>query len=259
MSVTVKGLSYSYGAKPVIEDISFEAAEGELVAVLGPNGAGKSTLFKCILGILPEYRGEVLLSGTDARRLSARELAGRAAYIPQSRPQAFSYSALEMTLMGAFHATAPFSSPGNALERLAMDSLGRVGMGALASRSYATLSGGEQQLVLIARALTQGSRTLIMDEPTSSLDYGNRARIISIVRTLADEGYTALLSTHDPQQALWHSDRALVLNSGRVAAFGKPEDVITAQTIMELYRVPARIETAGGYKVMIPGKESGGV
>lgn len=241
MSVAVQHLSFAYGARAVLTDVSLTAEDGRLVAVLGPNGVGKTTLFRCVLGLLKGYAGEILIDGGDAKRLSARELARRVAYIPQIHARAFGYTALETVLMGAAHAVPSFSLPGKRETEAAMTALDRLGVAHLAARNVARLSGGEQQLVLIARALAQNARTLLMDEPTASLDYGHQARVLSAVRGLADEGYAVLLSTHDPQHALRVADDALALSEGRVAAFGPPKDVLDAALIRRLYHIEASL------------------
>lgn len=241
MSVAVTGLSVSYGANDVLKDVCFSARDGALLAVLGPNGVGKTTLFRCVLGLNRRYGGEILVDGSDARALSARELARRIAYIPQAHAQVFGYSALEMVLMGAAHAISPVSVPGRRERDAAMRALERLGIGGLSAANFMRLSGGEQQLVLIARALAQHARTLLMDEPTSSLDYGNQTRVLSVVRALADDGYAVILSTHNPQHALWYADTVLALSGGRVAACGTPEEVVRSALIERLYGVRVRL------------------
>lgn len=247
MSIEVRNLDFSYGAHVVLRDVGFSAPDGGLLAVLGPNGAGKTTLFKCILGILRHYDGSIRVDSADARALSPRALAHRIAYIPQAQAQAFGYSALEMVEMGTSHGVSPVSVPGFREAEAAREALERLKIGHLAEATFAHLSGGERQLVLIARALAQNARTLLMDEPTASLDYGNQNRVLQVVRGLADEGYAVVMSTHNPQHALWYADAALALSNSRVAAFGAPEDVVNAGLIETLYGVRARmIETETG-------------
>lgn len=247
MSISVRNLSFAHGTQAVLDDVSFEAQNGRLLAVLGPNGVGKTTLFRCILGLLRGYTGTIEADGADTRAFGAHELARRIAYIPQTRGQAFNYSVLEMALMGTSHAVAALSVPKQKETDAARAALAQVGIPHLADKSYAHLSGGEQQLVLIARALAQQSKTLLMDEPTANLDYGNQTRVLETVRELAGRGYTVLLSTHNPQHALWYADLALALSDGHVAAFGVPDAVIDAPLIRTLYGIDVRfMETEGG-------------
>ena len=253
MKLTVENLSFAYGkGDPVLRDVSFTADGGDFLSVLGANGAGKSTLFRCLLGGLEGYTGTISLDGRDVRTLSRRELAAHIAYIPQIHRPTFGYAVLDVTLMGLTRFLSPFRSPSRELEAQALAALERMGVAHLARRSFATLSGGEQQLVLIARALCQRSDVLLMDEPTSSLDYGNQLRVLQRVSELAGQGYTVILSTHDPQHALRFSRRVLALRDGRVAAFGDTRDVLTETLLRRLYGVDAALlDTAHG-PVVVP-------
>lgn len=257
MSVEVKGLSFSYGARAVLHDVSFTARQGRLLSVLGPNGVGKSTLFRCILGLLKGYTGEILVDGADPKALSVRELARRVAYIPQSSYPAFSYSVHDMVLMGTQSRSSPFAPPGREGERLTAEALARLGIEDLAHRAYTRLSGGERQLVLIARALAQQSPILLMDEPTANLDYGNQMRVLSKVRALAQEGYAIIQSTHNPEQAYLFSHEILAMKGGSVLALGTPGEVLTAGLVRALYGVEVELESLRNDKmrVCIPKEE----
>ena len=253
MKLTVENLSFAYGkGDPVLRDVSFTADGGDFLSVLGANGAGKSTLFRCLLGGLEGYTGAISLDGRDVRTLSRRELAAHIAYIPQIHRPTFGYAVLDVTLMGLTRFLSPFRSPSRELEAQALAALERMGVAHLARRSFATLSGGEQQLVLIARAIAQQSDILIMDEPTSALDYGNQLRILQQVRALSREGYTVLLSTHNPQHALTFADRVLALHDGAVAANGSAKEVLTPELIRRLYRVEATLADTAGGSVIVP-------
>lgn len=252
MSLCVQKLSFSYGDRPVLEDISFSLEKGEFLSVLGPNGVGKSTLFRCILGLLPGYQGSILSDGEDMRRLSGREKSKRIAYIPQINRPAFGYTVLDTVLMGTTRQLSLFAQPQNAQIRQAMDALERVGAAHLTLRDFTHLSGGEQQLVLVARAIAQQADILVMDEPTSALDYGNQLRVLKLVRELASEGYGVLLSTHNPQHALTFASRILALSGGRVAALGKPEEVLTRELVHRLYGVNAVFADTSGGRVLVP-------
>lgn len=247
MSIAVENLRFAYCTRSVLTDVSFSADNGRLIAVLGPNGVGKTTLFRCILGLQKSYTGQIFVDGDDAKKLPAKELAHRIAYIPQIHAQTFGYSVLDMVLMGTSHTVSSLSLPGKRETATAMTALDRLGIAHLSEKNFTHLSGGEQQLVLIARALAQKARTLLMDEPTASLDYGNQAHVLSIVRSLADEGYAVVLSTHNPQHALWYADDALALSEGRVAAFGPPKEVMDAALIEQLYHMRVSLlETDAG-------------
>lgn len=250
MSVKVTDLHFSYGAREVLRGVSFEAPKGALVSILGKNGAGKSTLFRCMLGLLRRYEGSVMIEGQDVRTLSARQLSSRIAYIPQLNYPAFSYSVLDMVLMGTSGGRM-LSVPGKKEESIAMEALSRLGMEDFAHRDYFRLSGGERQLVLIARALGQQSRILVLDEPTAALDYGNQMIVMSRLKALAREGYTIIQSTHNPEQAYLFSDMLLAMKDGRVLASGKPQDVFDAQLVKEVYGIETSVESLAGDTVRV--------
>lgn len=252
MNLNVSHLSFSYGSRPVLRDISFELKKGEFLSVLGPNGVGKSTLFRCILGRLNTYEGSITADGRDLRHMSRREAARHLAYIPQIHAPTFGYTVLDTALMGTARQVSMFSQPKAEQIAQAVAALERVGAGHLIERDFTQLSGGEQQLVLVARAIAQQADVLIMDEPTSALDYGNQLRILKLVRELADEGYGVLLSTHNPQHALSYATRILALEGGKVAALGAPQEALTPQLIARLYGVDVTFADAPGGRVLVP-------
>ena len=252
MSLTVKNLSFSYGAHQVLTDISFDLHKGEFLSVLGPNGVGKSTLFRCILGLLPGYTGQILSDKDDMRTLPHRETARRIAYIPQIHTPTFGYTVLDTVLMGTSRQVGMFAQPGKEQIAIASEALSRVGAAHLTQRNFSNLSGGEQQLVLVARAIAQQADVLVMDEPTSALDYGNQLRILQLVRELAQEGYAVLLSTHNPQHALSFASRILALSGGRVAALGDAQDVLTEDLVHTLYGVHVTFAQTPGGRVLVP-------
>ena len=252
MTLEVSSLSFAYGEHRVLEDVSFSMKKGEFLSVLGPNGVGKSTLFRCILGRLGGYGGMILCGGEDVKKLERLEMAHRLAYIPQIHTPTFSYSVLDTVLMGTARQLSPFAQPGKAQVDTAMAALERVGAARLAQRDFSRLSGGEQQLVLLARALAQQAQILIMDEPTSALDYGNQLRVLQLVRELTQEGYAVLLSTHNPQHALTFATKTLALVGGRVAALGKPEEVLTPELVACMYGVDVLFEETAAGRVLVP-------
>ena len=258
MSLSVENLSFSYGAIPVLREVTFTAEKGELLSVLGPNGVGKTTLFRCILGGLTPASGRITVDGAALTELTPRQRAERIAYIPQIHPPTFGYTVLDTVLMGVSRQLGALGLPGAAQVRQAEEALEQVGASHLRERSFTCLSGGEQQLVLIARALAQRSEVLVMDEPTSALDYGNQLRILQLVRRLAAQGYTVVLSTHNPQHALTFAHRLLVLLDGRSAALGRPADVLTPALMERLYGVQVEfLHTASGV-VLAPRVEGDG-
>ena len=241
MSIEVKNLSFSYGDRPVLHDISFCVEKGEFLSILGPNGVGKSTLFRCVLGLLSGYTGQVLVDGTDARSFGVREAAKHIAYIPQTSRSIFNYSVFDIVLMGRTSGLSTFRSPGKADKDLCHWAMEKVGISRLQDRCFHRLSGGEQQLVLIARALVQKAPILMLDEPTANLDFGNQLLVLEQARSLAREGYTVIQTTHHPEQSYMFSDRILAIQKGRVLTEGTPAQVLTPETMQKLYGVDVEI------------------
>jgi len=252
VNLNVRNLSFAYGEHEVLRDISFDLHKGEFLSVLGPNGVGKSTLFRCVLNLLTDYTGSIASGGVELKTMSRREMSRRIAYIPQINRPAFGYTVLDTVLMGTTRQLSMFAQPGKKQVEQAMAALEKVGAAALAQRDFTHLSGGEQQLVLVARAIAQQADILVMDEPTSALDYGNQLRVLQLVKALAGEGYSVLLSTHNPQHALTFADRILALSEGRVAALGKPEEVLTPELVHRLYGVNVTFADTPGGRVLVP-------
>ena len=230
MQIEVRDLSFSYPKHPVLQHLSFSIPQGELVALLGPNGAGKSTLFRCILGFLrPE--GEILLRGRPVRSLTQRELSR------ESAEPIFNYTVLDTVLMGTTGTLQLAQRPGKAQLEAAHRALDQLEIAHLANRGISQVSGGERQLALIARALVQNAAVLIMDEPTANLDYGNQQRVMARVCGLTHQGYTVLVSTHNPEHALRYASQVLALQDGSLCAFGPTAQTLTPDLIDKLYGI----------------------
>lgn len=254
MRLQVRELSYSYGTNNVLNRVSFHANEGELLSVLGPNGAGKSTLFRCILGLLQPTQGTITLDGTDLSAYSPTKLARHIAYIPQSHRPTFHYSVFDMVLMGTTAQVGQIRTPNKHHIAMAEAALERLGILDLMYRDFEQISGGEQQLVLIARAIAQQAKLLVMDEPSANLDLGNRFRVMQTVRELADEGYTVIQSTHDPEQAYRCSNRIIALHNRQIIADGTPQEVMRSELISRLYGVSVEIHSlcSDSIRICIP-------
>ena len=255
MSIKIKDLSFSYGTRrcagagrgqgpyDVLRHIDLDLPDGCLVNVLGPNGAGKSTLFRCMLCLEDGYTGSIAIDGRDLRQMSVRERARTIAYIPQVHESVYDYSVLDVVLMSAASQTGAFGVPRADQVNRAWEALERVGIARLAHRPATRISGGEQQLVLIARALAQNAHTIM--------------RVLGCVRQLAREGLSIIQSTHQPDQAFLFADKVLAINKGRVRAFGDPRDVITEELVAELYGVDVSICSLFGdrMRVCVPSQE----
>jgi iron complex transport system ATP-binding protein len=209
---------------------------------------------KLLLGLLKPQRGDVLWDQIPLEDLPLREFARRVAYVPQSHKSTFAYTVLDVVLTGRMPHHGFFSHYSKVDRELAQAKLEKLGIVSLRNRPYTHVSGGERQLVMIARALTQGADTFIMDEPATALDYGHQIRLLEQIMQLAEEGMTVIKSTHFPDHALWGTDRVLMVQDGNIVADGRAEDTINAETFQQLFGVSVRVETIGGLRVCIPTK-----
>ncbi len=261
MRLEARDLSIGYPGHLVGRDITLSLAPGEVLCLLGPNGAGKTTLFhRTLLGLQPALGGAVLVDGVPLVSLPPAEIARRLAYVPQAQATEFSYSVLDVVLMGRTARIKAFASPGAADERIARDKLAALGIGELASHDYTRISGGQRQLALIARALAQETPILVLDEPTASLDFGNQALVLARIRDLAAQGFGIVLSTHDPDHALLVSTRVAIIADGGLRAIGSPEQVVTAKMLSAVYRTDVLVEqTLSGRRVCVPAWGSQGI
>jgi len=241
----VRDLAYGFGERRVGAGVTFALERGDTLAVLGGNGAGKTTLIRTLLGLLPAQAGAIRVGGDAIATLAPHERARRLAYVPQQHAPTFGFTAEEAVLMGRVAHLPTFARPGVADREAARDALTRLGIEALAARPVTELSGGERQLVWVARALAQQAPVLILDEPTASLDFGNRARVLAEIDRLRHSGLTIVFSTHEPDQALAHADRALLLADGRPLVLDAVERALTAENVERLYRVRVRSVDAG--------------
>ncbi len=241
MKLEARSLGFGYRGHAVGRDVSFGVGEGEVVCLLGPNGGGKTTLFKTLLGLLPAQGGAALLDGDDLRSLGRAAIARRIGYVPQAVTGYFPFLVEDVVLMGRTAHLKLFGTPSARDRALAAVAIERMGLAHLASAEYTRISGGERQLVLIARALAQGTPLLVMDEPTASLDFGNQVRVLEQVAALARGGIGILLSTHDPDQAFLCADRVVLLRDGGIHAHGAPAEVVTAANLRALYGVDVNV------------------
>jgi len=243
LSLEVKNLSFAYDKRTVLNNMSFTARAGEVLSILGPNGVGKSTLFKCILGLLPDYTGNIDINGLDASGLKVSELAKQIAYVPQRSEPVFNFSVHEIVLMGTTNKLKLFSSPGKSARAKAEQALEKLGISELSNRCFHHTSGGERQLVMIARALVQDTPILLLDEPTANLDRGNQILVLEQIKVLAKEGYTVLQTTHDPEQSYMFSDKILTMKDGTVLSCGSPAEILNKETMKSLYGVDMEVSS----------------
>jgi iron complex transport system ATP-binding protein len=241
MKLEARKLGFGYRGRRVGSEVSLALEAGEVLCLLGPNGSGKTTLFKTLLGLLPAQEGQVLMDGVDLRLKKREEVARLVSYVPQAHAAFFPYTVEEVVLMGRTAHLGMFSSPSRRDREVAMTAIERMRLAHLADAIYTRISGGERQLALVARALAQEARIVVMDEPTANLDFGNQVRVLQHIQSLAQSGIGVLLSTHDPDQAFLCADRVAMLHEGRLARLGAPEATITADSLKEIYGVEVTI------------------
>jgi iron complex transport system ATP-binding protein len=240
------------GRTLVVDAVDAEVSPGEWIALIGPNGAGKSTLLRAVAGLVP-YTGSVALDGGEIARLGRREVARRLAYVPQAPLLPPGMAVREYVLLGRTPYIGAFSHEGLRDLEAAQHALERLDLGALADRPLATLSGGEQQRAVLARALAQEAPYLVLDEPTTSLDIGRQQMVFELVAELRRHGELTVLSAmHDLTLAAQYADRLLLLSRGRLVASGPPAEIATEAHVAEHYGADVRVVEAGGTVAVIP-------
>lgn len=244
--IRMDNICFTYSRAPVLRDVSLSVRRGEVMSLLGPNGSGKTTLIKILLGIYRPASGSVLFEGQAISAMTPRSLARRVAYVPQFHRMVFAYRVLDVVLMGRSPHKSFFFRYSSEDRDMAASALERLSILHLRDKRYTEISGGERQLVLIARALAQGADTLVMDEPANNLDYGNQIRLLDEIRKLSQEGYTFIKSTHFPDHALWIADRVVMLQRGAIIADGRPDDIMNDTSICNLYKTEVAVIRIGG-------------
>lgn len=244
MIYEIRGLCFAYrsGAPRVLDNVSLNLAEGQLLTILGCNGSGKSTLFGCMLGLLQPQGGQIRLCGEDLTTLSPRTVAARVGYVPQSHAPTFDYSVFEFVLMGCAARVGMFSHPGAEERRRADAAIERMGLITLRDRPYTELSGGERQQVTIARAIAAQPRAILFDEPTSHLDFGNQVKVLRVIRELSADGYAVVVTTHDPNHALLLGGQTALFDGSGSVEVGEPASVLTEKRLQALYGTELKLQ-----------------
>lgn len=237
MLLRAKHVQVKYGEKLVLHSVDFSIKNGEILAVLGSNGAGKTTLFRTIMSFIKPSYGEILIDGKDVHKLSKKELSKIVAYVPQCHNCSFSFTVLEIVVMGRNPHIGAFSEPTANDYDLARQALGKLNIEHLAKRRFRKLSGGEKQLVLIARALVQTPKLIIMDEPTASLDFNNSINVLSQVIKLKDENLSLIITCHSPSQARVFADKVLMIKDGTVFQNGDVSILDKQDILHDLYNI----------------------
>ncbi|SFR67843.1 ABC transporter ATP-binding protein [Anaeromicropila populeti] len=237
----VKHAVCGYGKKSVVENISLKVANGEVVCLLGPNGVGKTTFFKTLLGFIKVQKGEILLNGKNIADWSRKSLAKMIGYVPQAHTPPFPFRVLDVVIMGRTPHIDGGSYPSRKDIEVAAEALERLGISDLKDKIYTEISGGERQLVLIARALTQQPAILIMDEPTSNLDFGNQIRVLQHINDLSKNGMGVIMTSHFPNHAFLCSTKVALMQKNKCFKVGDVNEIVTEDNLKEAYGISVKI------------------
>lgn len=242
MILSVKNASFSYKKQEnILNNINLCAESGDVLAILGPNGAGKTTLLRCIMGFLKWNAGNSMIDGVDIQKLSYRELWQKISYVPQARSTATVFTALEMVLLGRASKLNIFGKPGEKDIDKAIAIMKRLNIARLCDKKCSEISGGELQMVLIARALASEPKILILDEPESNLDFKNQLVVLQTISELAADGMACIFNTHYPAHALQRANKSLILSNDGSFIFGNTTEVLTENNIEKAFGVKAYI------------------
>ncbi len=257
MQFELQNTNIGYTNHTVLKNVNFKIDTGQIICILGKNGAGKTTLFKTLLGVLKPLSGTVLLDGKSVADWDRKSFARKVAYIPQARSLPFPYLVKEVVLFGRTAHLPVFSSPGKKDKLIAEECMDVLNIRHLQNRIFTQLSGGEQQMVIIARALAQQPSFLIMDEPTSSLDFGNQIKVIQQVNQLKNNALGIIMATHSPDHAFMCNADVAIVHAGNISRTGHADETITEELLKEIYEVKVRVKHLGNNpdcnrKVCIP-------
>ncbi|WP_026895660.1 ABC transporter ATP-binding protein [Clostridiisalibacter paucivorans] len=241
MKIELKNVTCGYGLRSIVKDVSMEINSGETLCILGPNGVGKTTLFKTILGFLKLQKGEILLNDKNIYDYKSSELAKLIGYVPQAHNPPFPFKVLDIVLMGRICHIGTFSSPSKRDVDIALEAMEMLNILYLKDKIYTEISGGEKQLVLIARALAQQAQMLIMDEPTSNLDFGHQMRVLNHINKLVQKGMGVIMTSHFPNHVFLCATRVSIIKNGRLFKVGTPKEVITKENLKEIYGIDTEV------------------
>lgn len=242
-NLKVEKLAYSYtGSTQVFDNISFNIETSQTLCILGPNGCGKTTLLNCIVDLLEPNSGQVLIDGQSTKNMTPKKISYNLGYVPQNIIASFDYSVIDYVVCGFAPYLKMFKRPGKKEYELAFNALKSLNIEHLKDKSYAQISGGEQQQVCIARVLTQSPDFILLDEPTSHLDFGNQTKVLELIKKIANKNIGIIMTTHNPDHALLMGGKSLLMKRGENCVFGDTDDVVTQDTLKNLYGINIYLE-----------------
>jgi iron complex transport system ATP-binding protein len=255
--ISLEGIHFRYSEDDpnVLSDLSLEIPSGKVTAILGPNGTGKTTLLHIMLGLLKPIKGEVKIAGKAHRDYSKRDLSQLIGLVPQFESIPFNFSVFEYVLLGRSPYLKPLQLPGEKDLQISEEALNAAGISHLQEKPVTEISGGERQLVHISRVLSQQTRILLLDEPTAHLDLENQNRILTLLNGMSTQGITTVLTTHDPNAAIFAADHFVLMSQGKIAAQGGIHQVITPENLTSIYHTPIRVEQTNGFTMVVMDKK----
>lgn len=238
MILQVNNLKYRYfNSRVIFENVNFKLDKGEVLSIIGTNGAGKSTLLNCLANLFKPQEGNICLEGVPINEMKMSDIAKFIGYVPQNHNAVYPFTVLEFVVMGRTPHIGFLSSPKKTDYKLAEEACEKMQISHLLHKAYTEISGGERQLALIARVLAQQPKIILLDEPTSHLDYGNQFRTISLIKELSDMGFAVIMTTHMPDHAIVLNGKAAILDKNGHISVGNAEDVMTEDALSDLYGI----------------------
>lgn len=248
----IENLNFYYGEHHALKNITFEIDKPALWALMGPNGGGKTTFFKCIMGFLKPYSGNIIINNNHYKNITTSKMAKLTSYVPQEHKPPFPFTVREIVLMGR----SPYMNGVFGLKDIDYDiadkAMEQIGILDIAHKPVTALSGGQRQLTLIARAIAQDTPIMILDEPTSALDFNNQIHIWKILKNISSQGKLIIACSHDPNHILWFTDNAIAIKNGEIAALGNTKEIITKSLLQEIYGSEYYIANVDNKNIICP-------